>query len=85
MSIHSSKEDIRQWILDEIQGTVSQKNGLEELLSRKETAKILGVAENTLAVWAMQGRGPAPTKLGRRSLYRRSIINQYINDNTMPR
>ena len=85
MTIHSSKEEIRQWILDEIRESASQKNGSEELLSRKEAAKILGVAENTLAVWAMQGRGPAPTKLGRRSLYRKSILLEYIQENTVPR
>lgn len=56
-----------------------------KLLSRKEAAKMLGVRPNTLAVWAMKGTGPAPTKIGAKSMYRRSVLDEYINANTMPR
>jgi len=56
-----------------------------KLLSRKEAAKMLGIRPNTLAVWATKGKGPAPTKVGTRSMYLRSVLDAYINDNTMPR
>ena len=57
----------------------------DKLLSREEAAEFLGVKGNTLAVWALQGRGPAVTKIGSRSLYRLSILKQFINDCTTPR
>ena len=57
----------------------------DKLLSREEAAKKLGVKSNTLAVWAMDGRGPAPTKVGTKSMYRRSVLDAYISENTMPR
>jgi hypothetical protein len=57
-----------------------------EFFSRKETALLLGVKPQTLAVWAMKNIGPAPTKIGKRSVrYRRDILEAYISKNTMPR
>jgi hypothetical protein len=57
----------------------------DKLLSREAAAETLGVQPNTLAVWAMKGTGPAPTKIGTRSMYRRSVLDAYISKNTMPR
>jgi len=57
----------------------------DKLLSREAAAEMLGVQPNTLAVWAMKGTGPAPTKIGTRSMYRRSVLDAYISKNTMPR
>lgn len=57
----------------------------DTLLSRKEAAKLLGIKPHTLAVWASQGRGPAPTKIGNCAKYKRSELERFINENTMPR
>jgi hypothetical protein len=81
--INFTVEDMRQVFQEEIQRILTINE--DELLPRKEAARILKIKENTLAVWAMDGRGPAPTKVGTRSLYRRSILEKYINDNTVPR
>ena len=55
------------------------------LLDRKAAAEYLGIKEQTLSKWAMDGIGPAPTKIGARSLYRREILDEFILENTMPR
>ena len=43
------------------------KQDTDKLLSREAAAETLGVQPNTLAVWAMKGTGPAPTKGGTRA------------------
>jgi hypothetical protein len=78
-------EDMRQVFQEEIQRMPIFNKSEDELLPRKVAAQILNVKENTLAVWAMEGRGPAPTKIGTRSMYRRSVLKKYIIDHTMPR
>ena len=57
----------------------------DKLLTREEAAKMLGVKANTLAVWAMKGVNIAPTKIGSRVMYRLSVLEAFINKNTMPR
>lgn len=37
---------------------------LDDLLSSKETATLLGIKPNTLEIWRHQGKGPAYLKLG---------------------
>lgn len=50
-----------------------------ELKSRREAAEYLGVAEQTLAVWACTGRYPLPmVKIGRRVKYRKSDLDRFI-------
>lgn len=56
-----------------------------KLLTRAEAAEILRIKAQTLAVWAVRGVGPAPTKIGRRVVYREDIIFDYANQNTVPR
>jgi hypothetical protein len=80
-----SKQEIRQLIHEEIGRTQPPRQHDDHLDTRKEAALYLGIKENTLAVWAMKGHGPAPTKIGRRSMYRRTVLEQFIKDNTMPR
>ncbi len=84
-----SKEELRlllQVLLqEELAKVVFDHTGEPKLYSRKEAAEFLGVQEQTLAVWAMDGRGPAPTKIGTRSMYRHSILLQFIEENTVPR
>lgn len=56
----------------------------DALLSRRQVAELLGLAEHTLACWASAGRGPAFCKFGSgRSAavrYRRSAIEAWLAD-----
>ena len=50
-----------------------------KLLSRAEAAKFLGLAEQTLAVWASEKRYPLPfMRIGRRVLYKLSDLEKFI-------
>ena len=52
---------------------------LSELFSRVEAAAYLGIAPNTLAVWACTGRYPIPmVKIGRLAKYRKRDLDQFI-------
>ena len=49
------------------------------LLSRKEAAAYLGVAEQTLAIWKTTGRYSLPVvKIGRLAKYRKSDLDAFI-------
>lgn len=78
-------EDFREVIQEEILKVTATSTNLAVLLTRKEASEYLKVKENTLAVWAVKGIGPAPTKIGSRSMYKRSFLDQFIDENTMPR
>ena len=55
-----------------------------ELLTRREAAAYLGVAEQTLAVWACAKRNNLPViKVGRLSKYRRRDLDCFLNSNTV--
>ena len=50
-----------------------------QLLSRKEAAAYLGVAEQTLAIWKTTGRYSLPVvKIGRLAKYRKSDLDAFI-------
>lgn len=52
------------------------------LRSRNEAAEYLGVAPQTLAVWASTGRYPLPmVKIGRCVKYRQSDLDSFIEAN----
>jgi excisionase family DNA binding protein len=56
----------------------------QALLKRKEAAAYLGgIAEQTLAVWASTGRGPAFVKIGRLVRYRRSDLDEWLREHTV--
>jgi predicted DNA-binding transcriptional regulator AlpA len=57
----------------------------ESLLTPEETAKVLSVAEQTLAVWRCTKRVDLPyIKLGKKSIrYRKSDIERFLTDNTV--
>lgn len=64
---------------------VSMKgDGGDELLTRDDVARMLGLSAHTLACWRSAGRGPAIVKFGAgRSAavrYRRRDIEQWIAD-----
>ena len=47
-------------------------------MSRQDAAKYLGRSEKTLAMWAMQGKGPAWVRVGGRIFYYRPVLDEYI-------
>lgn len=52
------------------------------LLCRKDAARYLGIAPQTLAQWACSGRYPLPyITIGRRAMYRRTALDQFIAQN----
>jgi excisionase family DNA binding protein len=54
-----------------------------ELLSRKEAAAYLGVAEITLAIWKSTGRYSLPSyKIGRLVKYKKSDLDAFIVSRT---
>lgn len=64
--------------------------GLKELekpkpmLNEKETADLLGVKSQTLAIWRSRGVGPDYCRLEqRRVMYRREDIDRYISEQTV--
>ncbi len=60
-----------------------------EILNRKETltvqeaADFLSVKKNTLDHWRSNGEGPRFSTLGRRIVYRRVDLVQYVKDNSV--
>ena len=54
------------------------------LLTRDEAAKYLGVASQTLAIWAMNGRyGLRFIKVGRLCKYRRTDLDKWLASRTV--
>lgn len=52
----------------------------DPLLSRREAAKYLGIAEKTLAMWASTKRQKLPMiKIGSRAKYRKSVLDAFIS------
>lgn len=52
-----------------------------KLLSREEAAAVLGVSQQTLAHWAVSGKGPRMAKLGSRVGYRAQDVDAFIEAN----
>lgn len=53
------------------------------LVSRKEAARYLGLAPQTLAQWACSGRRSLPmVKVGRKAQYRKADLDAFIVANT---
>ena len=78
-------DEVRKHIREKMQEYLDVKREEDQLLSREKAAEMLGIKPNTLAVWSTKGTGPAPTKVGSKSMYRKSVLDAYISENTMPR
>ena len=53
----------------------------DRLFTPNQTAEILGVTRNTLAVWRSTGRYNLPfVKVGRRVMYRAVDVEAFINE-----
>ena len=56
----------------------------DRLIDRSEVAELLGIAPQTLAVWAMTGKHLPVIKIGRRVKYRESDVRAFIERSTRP-
>jgi excisionase family DNA binding protein len=55
----------------------------KEILTDKETASFLGVADRTLRDWRKQGKGPAFVQMGKKIRYRKKDIDAYLDRQTI--
>jgi len=51
-------------------------------MSRRDASKYLGVAEKTLAMWALTGKGPSSIKVGGRRFYFQDTLDAFIAGET---
>lgn len=50
----------------------------EEFWQAKDCAKYTGIPEGTWRYWAHIGRGPANFSMGRRRVWRKSVVLQWV-------
>lgn len=50
----------------------------QELLDSADLQRLTGIASSTWRFWATQGTGPASFKIGRRRVWRRSVIEAWL-------
>ena len=55
---------------------------MDKWISAKDLAEVLGLAEQTLASWRVEGKGPVFVKAGRRVFYRPEDIERWAQENT---
>lgn len=57
---------------------------LSELLDNEQTAALLGIKPNTLAIWRLKGKGPRFVKLGQASQspvrYERAEVSRWLRE-----
>ena len=53
-------------------------NLLEGMVSRQDLAQQLGLSVDTLRRWETEGDGPASIRVGRRVLYRVTVVNAWL-------
>lgn len=56
----------------------------ETLLNAKQTAELLGIRQQTLAIWRMTGRNLPYVKIGRSVRYKLSAVEEFIEKRTVP-
>ncbi len=47
-------------------------------MTRKDAAAYLGRAEKTLAMWAMEGKGPQSVLVGGRRFYFKDVLDAFV-------
>jgi len=50
-------------------------------MTREHAAMYLGLKVKTLAMWAIQGKGPRPIRIGGRVFYRQSDLDDLAQNN----
>ena len=48
-------------------------------MTRRDAARYLGIAEKTLAMWALEGKGPKSILVGGRRFYFQSTLDAFIH------
>lgn len=49
------------------------------LLGTKEVAELIGTPEATLRYWTHQGKGPKSARIGRRRVYRKADVLEWLD------
>lgn len=57
---------------------VTEPTVLDGWMTRRELAEALGVTEDTLGRWHTRRIGPPTVKIGRRALYRREAVREWM-------
>jgi hypothetical protein len=47
-------------------------------MSRRDTARYLGLSEKTLAMWRMEGKGPTSVRVGGRCFYFKEDVDLFV-------
>ncbi len=71
--------------IDKLQTALLPQSTAQQLLTSAEAASLLGLKEQTLALWRSSGGGPEYIKTGRKVRYRPEAIQDYIENQTVPR
>jgi predicted DNA-binding transcriptional regulator AlpA len=58
-----------------------EENG-SVFLNAKQASQLLGLSVSSLAKWRLSGTGPSYSKLGRRVVYQRSQIEEWLRRNS---
>jgi predicted site-specific integrase-resolvase len=53
-------------------------DGLNEISTTEEAARFLRLKKQTMEAWRLKGVGPVFVKLGRRVVYRREALEQFM-------
>jgi hypothetical protein len=53
---------------------------LQELNTTEESARYLRLQKQTLEAWRLRGTGPTFVKLGRRVVYRREALEEFMTE-----
>jgi hypothetical protein len=61
-----------------------RRSDLPDYADEEETAAALGVCVRTLRRWRADGKGPRPTLVGRRFLYKRSTTTAWLDSQEQP-
>ena len=51
---------------------------MNNFLTQREVAELLNVSERTIQWWRQHGRFPQPGYIGRRPIYRREVVDEWL-------
>ena len=57
---------------------------LSNYLTKRELAEQLGMSVRTVDRMALNGEGPPPTRIGRKTLYRRDAVLEWLREREAP-
>lgn len=55
-------------------------DGVDPVIGTRELAEFIGTPEATLRYWRHTGRGPKSFRVGRRIVYRRSVVVAWLDE-----